>query len=628
VAPSTVTRQVTALIFLGIGAPAWILLNLTDEPVTQIGWRRWTVVIGAIAVALLPPVTRRIAALLETIRHPSRRATGRAAYAIAFAATAYFVFTALHQDRDLFAKTHDDQSYLIQMQMLARGRLWMPQHPLADFFDTFYVLVRPKYASLYFPGAALLYVPTIWLHLPTWVMPALVAGAIVGLVYRIVTELIDGVAGALAAVMLASLNWFRIFSILLTSHEPMLLLGLLLVWAWLRWRRRYWWGWALAMGVFGGWGAITRPADAVCFALPVACGILLDFFKRRSAGDSTLADRSEQHAAQPPTPQDNRPGWRAIAMTAVMLVAGAAPFLTLQLVFDKGVTGSYLRTPYSLYLDSEQPNTSIGFHRYDPAARPTSSLQQKQDYYDLFFAPRLRDHRPGMVLSNWGRHYFPLMVGTTLPARALLPFVAVGVLGLTCRRRMAMVAVLPLFVALYMLNPSFLEHYALVAVPAVLVCVLLGEQAVEVAWPRLAGMIAPAFVAGLLSLCVCTLPEFNTLWGAPYAVSDETFPSPLLRKLHEMDSVSEGPSAVVLFHYTKRPENPFAWINREPVYNTSVAWPDDALVVRAHDLGPIKNREIIDYYARLQPDRVFYRMDLATGLFEEMGTARELARKP
>src|SRR5205085_1281309 len=149
---------------------------------------------------------------------------------------AYFIFTAFHQERDLFPKTHDDQSYLIQMQMLAHGRLWMPQHPLADFFDTFYVLARPKYASLYFPGAALMYVPTIWLHLPTWLMPALVAGAIVGLVYRLVTEIIDGVAGALAAVLMVSLSWFRMFSVLLTSHEPVLLMGLLLVWAWLRWR--------------------------------------------------------------------------------------------------------------------------------------------------------------------------------------------------------------------------------------------------------------------------------------------------------------------------------------------------------------------------------------------------------
>jgi 4-amino-4-deoxy-L-arabinose transferase-like glycosyltransferase len=95
----------------------------------------------------------------------------------------------------------------------------------------------------------------------------------------VVTELIDGVAGLLAAVMLASLSFFRMYSVLVTSHEPMLLLGLLLVWAWLRWRRHQHWRWALAMGVFAGWGAITRPADAVCFALPVGLAMLLDLFR-------------------------------------------------------------------------------------------------------------------------------------------------------------------------------------------------------------------------------------------------------------------------------------------------------------------------------------------------------------
>ena len=78
-------------------------------------------------------------------------------------ATAYFVFTAFYQDRDLFPKTHDEGSYLLGMRMLATGRLWMPRHELADFFDTFYVLNEPVYASLYFPGTALMYVPAVLL---------------------------------------------------------------------------------------------------------------------------------------------------------------------------------------------------------------------------------------------------------------------------------------------------------------------------------------------------------------------------------------------------------------------------------------------------------------------------------
>ena len=84
------------------------------------------------------------------------------------------MLTALNQDRDFFAKTHDECAYLIQTQMLARGKLWMPAHPLPDFFDSFYVLTTPKYASITFPGSAMFFVPALWLHLPTWIIPVII----------------------------------------------------------------------------------------------------------------------------------------------------------------------------------------------------------------------------------------------------------------------------------------------------------------------------------------------------------------------------------------------------------------------------------------------------------------------
>ena len=82
---------------------------------------------------------------------------------------------------------------------------------------------------------------------------------------------------------------------------------------------------------------------------------------------------------------------------------------------------------------------------------------------------------------------------------------------------------------------------------------------------------------------------------------------------------------MILFHYTRPPDRQMLWISQEPVFNTATAWPDDAPVIHAHDLGPERNREIIDYYAHRQPDRMFYRWDLYTGQLTQMGTARELA---
>ena len=58
----------------------------------------------------------------------------------------------------------------------------------------------------------------------------------------------------------------------------------------------------------------------------------------------------------------------------------------------------------------------------------------------------------------------------------------------------------------------------------------------------------------------------------------------------------------------------------EPVYNTDVAWPDDATVIRAHDLGE-RNRELIGYYARVSPGRWVYLYDKSTGELTNLGQA-------
>jgi hypothetical protein len=63
--------------------------------------------------------------------------------------------------------------------------------------------------------------------------------------------------------------------------------------------------------------------------------------------------------------------------------------------------------------------------------------------------------------------------------------------------------------------------------------------------------------------------------------------------------------AVVLFRFDPRAES----FHDDPVYNDGVAFPDDATVVRARDLGPERNRAIVHYYAKHQPDRVFYIYD-------------------
>ena len=571
---------------------------------------RWAIFFLAVIVGALPGVRGWVNVALDRVRNPSPRAMERTAVLVGVLATAYFTFTAFRQERDLFPKTHDEGSYLLQMRMLAQGRLWMPGHELADFFDAFYVITEPVYASKYFPGTALMYVPTIWFGWPTAVLPLVVSGACAGLLYRIITELVDGAAGLLAAVLLASLSWFRMLSIMLMSQTPMLLLGLLMVWAWLRWRKSHRVGWLVALGAFAGWAAITRPADALIYAATVGAGIGVALARSRAP-------------------------LRRWAVAAGIIVAGAAPFLALQLVFNKGVTGSVAQTPFGYYVERDQPGASFGFHAHDPGREIVSRVAQKRDYYRQSIVPFIERHRLRNTFGRWvgrtdpGKGMFDqprlgMLVDTTMPFRVLLPIALVGVLGLTDVRRAVLGMTLPLMVLMYVPYTFFLEHYAVVVAPAVILSILLGGRALPDAWPRYAGAIRSSFALGLITLALLSTHEANavsTLLDRDEAARnrhltvDETFDSELAKFVHALRDHVQTP-AVVLFRY-KTGDN----IIEEPVYNNDAAWPDDQAVVKAHDLGDARNVEVARYYARRQPDRTFYRFDRASGTLTPLGSA-------
>lgn len=588
-------RRVSVVVLLVIGVCIFVALG----PGRGIGWQRWLAIWAIAAVSLVPPVSRRIERFLHRLRNPSATATRWSSPAVFVCATAYLIFTAFLQERDLFPKTHDEYSYALGMQMLARGRLWMPPHPLGDFFESFYILSRPVYASIYFPGTALMFAPTVWLNLPTWLGPAMVGGAAVALLFGIISELIDPAAAWLSVLLVLSSTWFRTITMMLMSQAPMLLLGLAIIWAWLRWRNNRRWYWLLATGIFAGWAAITRPIDAIAFALPVGIGFILDLQGK-------------------PLPAWLKP--------AAMIVVGAAPFLTLQAIFDIGVTGHLWQTPYTLYLQREQPGATFGFHTFDPIAKGQSTLPQMRkdlEFSKTYFAV----HEPGNFWKPWlaTQHppgfaerpaYFAMIADTTLPARFLLLLLPVGLLGLHDRRRFILWLTFPLFVLFYVLNPFFLEHYAILLMPAAVLSLLLSVEILARTFPRYRGQIRAVLTGLIVAAAVTGLWEINHFLVADpqYRVSDEPLPSPLLRKSHDL----HGQRAVVLFKW-----DPMRNWKEEPVCNSDVAWPDDAEVVRAHDRGP-RDAEIIDYYAKVQPDRAFFLWDQKADKLGRLGTAADL----
>jgi 4-amino-4-deoxy-L-arabinose transferase-like glycosyltransferase len=585
------SRLVWTLVLLNIGAGLWWLSG-NDIPLL-----RCNIVLATVAITIVPGFSGKLTSALERMRQLSPPARWKLALGLGAIASIYLAATAFIQGRDLFPKMEDECSYVLGAQMLAHGRLWMQAHPLQDFFETFWVIVKPVYCSCYFPGTALLFAPMFWLHTPYWLLPVVVSGGIVAMLARIVAELVDGTAAILSAIWMISLGMFRGLSTMVISHPAMLLFGLLMLWAWLRWQQSRRVGWALLIGAFAGWAATTRPADALAYAIPIGVAVLLG-----------LRD-------QPLT------RW---LQTGLAILAGAAPFLMLQIVFNLGVTGHALETPYTHLLKAEQPGVAFGFPAFNPSAKANSALPQKQAYYE-WCKPFLKDHHP---FESVARLFLPrgagggnddprllIVANADLPSRALLLLFPLGLMALSDRKRIVVAATLPVFFFVYLFHAFFFEHYSLVIVPPVVLVILLGYRALADLWPAAGVAVAVA----ILMLSLTSLwevkqifpqplnqpPQDGMLESAPIGVIDrELIPSKV------------RPPAVVLF-------KPMTDFFEDPVYNLGPGSIDDQLIIRARDLGP-RDIEIVRYYAQHQPERMFYLCDPDNLGISRLGTASEL----
>jgi hypothetical protein len=186
------------------------------------------------------------------------------------------------------------------------------------------------------------------------------------------------------------------------------------------------------------------------------------------------------------------------------------------------------------------------------------------------------------------------------------------------RERAVLAGALGMFILLYAPFAFLLPHYLVVAAPAMILIVLLGVHAIEQNWPRARNYLAVFFVLAIVALSVTALPEANRL------VRDDTFRTPATAFDRRLAGMVQQP-AIVLYHFggSELAED-------EPVYNDDVVWPDDATIIRAHDLSPAQNGRLFQYYAQWQPQRRVYRVERSRLMAPDyrpdyLGTVKELA---
>ena len=591
-----VWRRVATLALALVGVAGWIWLAKGGTggvaPLVAMGI---AVIVAAVVMRWVPrEVWGR--GLFAAIVSPSVRTRTIIAGGLSVLAILYFFWTATLAGRGFGPVLHDEHCYIIQTRMLAHGRLWMPRHELGDFFDSFHLITDRVYASKYGPGTALFGVPAVWAGLEPWVTPLALTSLSVGLCYLVLLEMMDGVAALLGALMLPSLSMVRRVSIEVLAQAPMLFLLLLAVWAFLLWRRRKSTGWLALMSVAMGWGAITRPSDTLCLAAPLLIGMAIELWGAT---------------------------WRRRVVQLGVAMAAITPFLALQLVCDKGITGHWLTLPWSYYGERNDPYDTLSSTPFDPAKRPKSVVPENLKFLDIFVIPAYLEKLATPLPRRLVEKVLRPTLEVDLPNALLAILVPVGLLGLMRRGRWVPVAMLPPFLLLYAMYTFFLDHYAMVLAPAVALLVLLGWRAVARAVPpgarRSVTWLVGAAVAGLV------LGAYPQLRANPPA--DEWAFWPLLRLIDaRLEELGHKP-AVVLFRFDAENGNPHI----EPVYNTDVAWPDDAQVIRAHDLGAERNQKLFEYYARQKEDRAVYLFDVSPAKVQDppqyLGTVRELAKQ-
>src|SRR5690606_26263413 len=333
------------------------------------------------------------------------------------------------------------------------------------------------------------------------------------------------------------------------------------------------------------WMMITRPVDGLAIVLGVLVGLVPDLWERQGM----------------------------IARRAVAAgVLGMVPFLALQLSVNRHVTGSATTFPHEYYVSRDFPGAEFGFHELHEDIEPRSVVPQKRFFYRVWAAPRIEYHDSSRLWQEW-REY---RGRTTMKAWAAHPFLfallPLGVFGLRDRRRLAAVLSIPGFLALYALYCFYPPHYPIVVLLAATTMMALGVREVPRAWRASRGALRVFGLLAALAIAIGAWPFFDDR-----SVVRELDVSELRRIDETLRRLPHKP-AIVLFRWHPR-LNPHV----EPVYNTDVAWPDDALVIRAHDLGE-KNVELIEYYVRTQPQRHLYLLDRGRGRLWYFGSVADV----
>lgn len=311
------------------------------------------------------------------------------------------VTTILHEP---VPRIHDEFSYMLMADTFSEGRVSNPAPPLPEFFDTFHVLVRPRYVSKYFPGQGVFMAVGIVLTghpaVGVWLSSALACGATV---WMLEAWLNTGWALLGGFLMLVQYGIFSYWSQAYWGGMVAALGGALFFGALRRLWERLSWGNAVWLGMGIVILVNSRPLEGLLAAFPATA--LLAYRLWRS-----------QRWRQPRF-------WPQLVLPCLAIL-GLGVFATG--AYNHAITGSAVKTPYMLHELQYQEAPPLIFLPLRPKLTYSSPIIQY--YYEVNeMKPYVTERVPkylmsGIVrkLATWWAFYCGILMSIPLVVPGIL----------------------------------------------------------------------------------------------------------------------------------------------------------------------------------------------------------------
>src|ERR1700722_2399213 len=459
----------------------------------------------------------------------------------------------------------DDFSYLLIADTVRHFRLANPMHPLRQFFETFFALQEPAYASIFPLGQGLILAVGWTLFGHPWAGVALSVGALCALCYWMLRAWITPgwalVGGLLAVIEFGPLNqWMNSY----WGGAGAACAGCVVVGALPRLRAEGRTGYAVLLGLGIGFGWLCRPYETIFLILSVVLYLL--------------------------------PAWRSMARPALWAAIAVLPAVGISLMQNKQITGHWTMLPYQLSRFQYGVPTTF---TVQPIPTPHQPLTREQH---LDYEQQSQVHGPGTdtfdgYWQRWAsrirfyRFFFLAPLYLVLPAFLL-------------RLREYRFAWVLLTIFLFSLGTNFYPYfytYYIAALTCLFVLIsVIGLERLS-RWNEQAAQI-------LLLLCAAHF----IFWYGLHASRDEELYA-AMTPFETWDAINHGdPQGRIAIRrqLDAAPGRQLVFVRYWPrhqfeewVHNAADI--DRARIVWARDLGPEEDRKLLNYY----PDRTAWLLE-------------------